>query len=523
MKRALVACSLLLGLASFQQVTSHTRIGGPFARPARRPYPYNVVLILLDDLGTEAVAAYDAVPDADDLPQPRTPTLDSLREQGILFTNAHVDPLCSPTRAQVLTGRHGFRTGVGHAVYDTWTADDFALPATELLLPRLLGEHHADGYARAAFGKWHLAGRSPANDVDPVHPLRGFEEFRGHMGNNTNHYSWRKVTVVETDPDPSSSIVTEWSPTIVVDDALAWINAQARPFFAYVCFNPPHEPLQVPPFRILSSATEVRLRRSGYSPTNSPRANAPDPVRERRELFRAMVESIDTEIGRLLAGIEPARRETTMVIVLGDNGTVGSLIPPRLNGMRVPGYQGKRGLYTFGTRVPLIVAGPLVPAPPPGGWTCTGLVLGVDVYRTIAQVAGLTDADVDGALAAAGLTSDSRSFLDLIRAPAGAGGREYAYSEEYAPNGTPGGGCGVMVGTRRVIHRVYASGHYKYMRKAFPDGSVREELYRLDSDPMEVNDLLPVGSGTLDEAAYLDLSATMDAESYAGTELEVCQ
>ena len=524
---------------------SYTNISGP------RLGGENVLLIVLDDLGLEQLKMYDVEFAEGEVPPPQTQFMDILRSEGILFHNAYVNPLCSPTRAQTLTGRHGFRTGLGKAAKGGTTADDFAISTDNVFVAELLKEHHGDAYGRGFFGKWHVAGKDASNDCDAVFPVnRGFEVIQGQTKNNQgahvefgelDHFHWLKIDAADDDdpvcpgkdtvPDPTSEplSVAHWSPTVNRVDALAWINAQARPWFAYVGFNPPHVPLHVPGFALLSRETRNRMRRLGYSIGQPPNTSLGDPDAQEQEVYRSMVEGVDTEIGRLIAGLDPDDYARTTVIVMGDNGTPGARLPSELSGTSVPAKQGKRGVYELGTRVPMIVRGPRVPTSgmPAGGWDADGLVSGVDLWRTVANLAGVSDAEIDTILDVKGAPSvDSISFLPIIEDPTSDGDREYAYCEEFAFNGEPGGGCGDFATMRRAINarfdEAWGSGHYKFVWKEYDDGTVVEELYNLDDDWLEATNLLPAASGSADEEAYDDLKAEMIA-IHPDTTVEICQ
>lgn len=534
--------------ASYQQIGSiarldpHQRARGPIAQ-------HSVLLLLLDDLGIDQLGVYGLDRDGDDVPLPLTPNIDALREEGILFTSAYVNPLCSPTRASLVTGRYGFRTGVGRAINNGNTEELFALDTAQVCIAQMLGDGHGPTYARGAFGKLHLAGRDPVNDCDAVFPTnRGFETFMGHTRNNVgwddelgymNHYRWRKVAVEAAEsPDcPGTTTVpanpavrfssAAWAPSVHRADVVDWIAEQSGPFFAMVGFNPPHTPYHVPPFELLSPATRTRMTRLGLAPGMSSYTGRGLDDWYNREVYRAMVEAVDAEIGNLLDGIPADKRANTVVIVLGDNGTDRSIVPDVLEGDSVPAWQGKRGVYELGTRVPLIVAGPPVPEPPPGGWTCDALVAGVDLWRTIGRLSGLSAGRI--AAVEGGLGNDSTSFAHLVADPTGDGARSFAYCEEFPLNGEPDAGCGDDVPMRRAItgdfDEVWGTGRWKFVWKEFDDGSTVEELYRLDGgtpDWLEKTNLLPAGSGTADEEAYLALKAAMES-LHAGTALEVCQ
>ncbi|MCY2961265.1 MAG: sulfatase-like hydrolase/transferase [Planctomycetota bacterium] len=465
------------------QVGARTRVS-----PRRLPQPgeFNVLVVVLDDLGTDKLGIYAAdggPPVACSSPQVSaipTPNLDALRSDGVLFTRCYANPTCSPTRAALLTGRYGMRTGMGHAVNPS---DDpgYRLPTSETMVAELIRDVNTFPYRRGAFGKWHLADY----EADDCHPAEcGFERFDGLMGNPTSHYDWRKVTALggtalgcgssssaQVPAVPGLPPSTDsWDAAVTRADALAWIQglSSSERFFAYVAFSPPHAPFEVPPYSTLSRRTAARLSFLGYEAGDTARSGEAD---DERLIYHSNIEALDHEVGELLAGIPASVLAQTVVLVVGDNGTVGTMISdPALVG------HGKRTLYELGTRVPLIVQGPIAPA----GGTCRSLVGLVDLWRTIAELTGLRSADIDAAMG--GTAVDAESFLDGITRPTSTLARATAYSEAF-PNGAPPPASASYL-------RGITDGAYRYMRIYSDAGVMSERLYHLPSDPCESLDLL---------------------------------
>jgi arylsulfatase B len=514
----LVACSTALGLSASALPpasggASHVTGGTPvIATRYRLPNPgeFNVLVIVLDDLGTDKLAMYGvdpgppylcASPQVDAIP---TPKLDQLRADGVMFSRCYVNPTCSPTRAAFLTGRYGLRTGMGHAI-NASENPGYQLPLSEVCLPEMLRDLNTAGYKRGAFGKWHVTDDS----TDDCHPADcGFEQFEGLKGNPPDHYAWRKVTSIGGSSSGCSTTSYQWYPLIPGDppsdaswdadvtrrDATTWINSLSPtdPFFAYVAFSPPHEPNQVPPTRVVSARTRARLSFLGYDPGDMAPSGHEDQV---RLIFHTMVEAVDTEIEALLDGISPTVLAKTMVIVIGDNGTPGDKISdPDLGG------HGKRSLYELGTRVPLIVYGPLVGSH--GGETCRNLVGGVDLWRTVGVITGERGAAMDALMGA--VPVDSRDFTYLIQNPAAPALRTTAYFEAFHNGAPPPLNYGYLRGI--------TDGSFRYMRICSDAGVVTERLFHTSDDPCEQTNLLlapHVLTGA--ESAVLDaLRAAMD-------------
>ena len=455
--------------------------------------PPNILMIVLDDTGSDKLQRFDFL---NAPPYARTPCIDALASGGILFKRFYTNPICSPTRALLQTGRYGFRNGMGA------NSEVYRLPDSELFLAELLryGFPAGSGYRCGAFGKWHIGMQDAAHAV-----TNGYHRFYGHLLNTPNHYSWSKFEHDEGSAPVGPFTVTRWEPTEVREDAVDWITAQGEPFFAYVAFNPPHREWQVPPFATLSAQTQAEL--AGYT-----EGQIGVSTSDRQLFFRAMLESVDTEIQNLLDGIGPTLLANTMIFVVCDNGSERRVVQlPHLS------EHGKPSGYELGIRVPLILSGPLVAQPvPAGGHVVSELVEAVDLWTTIAE---LTGADVELAFQNAGNAApypriDGKSLVPLILDPTADGPNEWAFSDLFAP-------AGPYTNTLclRVHLRSITDGEYKYMRwvdkmsAGLPDCALlpyHDEFYHLPTDPSETNNLL---LGTLtpsQQAIFEHLSLTME-------------
>lgn len=432
----------------------------------------NILLIIGDDMGVETVASYGVGENP-----PMTTHLDDLASNGVRFTNFWAQPVCSPTRATIITGRYGFRTGIGRPVTNRGPMPeppqipDWALPyvntetgggmgmgadALQSLPRHGLGvdeytlTHAFDanghlGYSTAAIGKWHLA---DADNGWQEHPTRiGFDYFSGGLtGGVESYFAWTEIV------DGEVTGAVGYAPAHKVEDAIGWIVAQGdRPWFMWMGFNLPHTP--------------------------------PDDARDGNSNSRygAMIEAMDTQIGRLLASIAPEVLENTFVIFMGDNGTPsGNVTAPFQPG------RAKGAVYQGGVNVPFIVSGPGVQR----GAVSEALVNSTDLFVTIMEMAGIDPAET----IPADVTHDSVSFLDTLSDPA-ASPRDWVYADEF------------FGGFKGVETADYAMRDERYKLMRF-DGV--EEFYDLKADPYEHHDLLGGELSAEQRAAYAALKAELE-------------
>ncbi|MEZ4239056.1 MAG: sulfatase-like hydrolase/transferase [Myxococcota bacterium] len=407
----------------------------------------NVVVVVLDDIGVDKLAAYGLDPGA----VPPTPTLDALAAEGVVFRQAYASPTCTPTRAQILTGRHGRRTGAGILI--DMAHDDWELPLEALTLAEAVSLA-PEPLVSVALGKWHLAANASVDALD--HPvLQGFSHFAGSPGylvtgvddpNRDGYFLWPKNTdgVVQT-----SDV---YNTTDIADDLVAQFEALPEPFLLYVAFNASHVPLHVPPAELFTADL----------------GEAPDEPAK----FGAMTEAVDAELGRALAALDPARRARTTFVFIGDNGTLGTLMSPTFESGR-----GKGTPYESGIRVPLIVTGPLV-APEARGARCDALVHAVDVFTTAADIAGVPLGDEGSRAAVAGpsgrVVLDGASLLPFLADPS-APGRSLLYAESFTPNGPPPYAADVQVLRDAEYKLVRAKAYTQLFRVPGPDALDEQE------------------------------------------------
>lgn len=437
--------------------------------------PPNVVVILLDDVGVEKIGAYGDPHGS----QAHTPHLNALAQNGVRFLNAYANPVCGPTRAALMTGRHAFRTGLGSNVRNP---GGYALPDEELGLGEVVKTSPYHPFATAAFGKWHLALRG-----DDTHAVRatGFDLFDGHMTNiasesipGADNYYWRRVRA--TTATASSDLVQgppwntqTWATSVQRSALTSWIQGQEGPFLAYWAPSSPHAPFQVPPHELLSAATVAGIPRGYPQPLPAPDGSEgeTDPVRL-RQYYDAMLEATDTEIGRLLQALAQ-RHDETWVFVMGDNGTPSEVLADPYDPEHAKG-----SVYQQGVNVPLIVSGPGIVGP---GRTIKGAVHVADLFATVAQISE--------AMLPPGLTLDGASLLPLFADPSLTGTRRSVLCETFTPAGLDhDGGC-----QPTEAERCFTNGRFKYVYEMVEDETgtpvVRERFYDLENDPLELIDL----------------------------------
>lgn len=326
--------------------------------------PRNILLILADDYGVDVTRYY---PTADRRattpPAPATPNLAALAKGGLLFRRAWAEPSCSPSRATIFTGRYAFRTGIGKPVPDDPSLPPPVLSPNSFSLPEAFAAS-GKNYYLAHIGKWHLS----RGIDDPA--LHGWPRFSGphpELAHLPDYYDWPKVVNgVEIDPHDHTYAVTDQ-----VDDAVAAIGAArtaGQPYLIWLALSAPHSPYQKPPVTLLNAYKGV-----------------PATGAARRTYYEAMIEAMDTEIGRLLRSVELA---TTTVIFLGDNGT-----PNEVTATPYDPDHAKLRVYEQGVQVPLIVAGSGVVK---SGRKILTQISTVDLYPTILRLAGIDPTAVLG-------------------------------------------------------------------------------------------------------------------------------
>lgn len=352
----------------------------------------NVLLILADDLGLECLGAYGGTTF-------RTPNVDRLAREGMLFRSAFATPACAPSRAELLTGRYPFRTGW---IDNAGPLSPASLSPSEPTFARTLRDA---GYATAIAGKWQLGSLRERPDMPQE---SGFTESccwsLERVGkqlrmtpDNSRYFAprlWRNGALMGLEREPAA-----YAPEIELAFLADFMTRhRERPFLAYHALNLPHAPYHVPP---------------GHE---SPAVD--DPAQRTAALYARMIAYMDELVGRystLLAELGLERR--TLVVFTSDNGGNENFVV-ELEGREIRG--GKFTLGESGSNVPLIARQPDVV---PAGRVCDELVDFTDVLTTFAALGDAPlprDVDLDGHSFAAPLHGTGRSTRDWVYVQLGA-------------------------------------------------------------------------------------------------------
>ncbi len=311
-----------------------------FATAATTTSP-NILFIVVDDLGIEVLDNYNSGGVATTAP---TPNIDRLARRGVTFDNVWGAPLSAPARAEMLTGRYGFNTGI--------VALDIELSTRE----RTLHSSLPKSYANSLIGKWHLSKRETSPESYGIDYFAGFLATGG-----VRDYSQWQLT-----QNGRTSLCNEYITSKLTDLALDWISEQSKPWFCWLAYNAPHTPYHLPPSKL---HTQRGLKDNDASIESNP-----------FPYFVAMIESLDHEIGRLLDGIPATELENTVVIFIGDNGTAREVIQSPYSSS-----EGKGTIFEGGVRIPLIVSGAGVNRI---GERETALISATDIFATVMELAG---------------------------------------------------------------------------------------------------------------------------------------
>ena len=395
----------------------------------------NIVLILVDDMGYGDLGCYGH-------PKAKTPVIDRLAKQGVRFTQHYANgPECSPTRTALLTGRYQQRAGGLECAIGTGNVgryDDairladqrqLGLPAKQVVLPSAL---KPAGYACGVFGKWHLGYEPQFNPM-----AHGWDDFFGYMGGNVHYFNHRETSDLHVLYRGRLPVYAEGYMTHLITDSLIKFIEENKddPFFLFVSHECPHFPFQGPD--------------DAKKDVNKENWMKPD-----EETYVAMLEDLDSEVGRLLSALEKHKlSDETLVVFVSDNGGFsGAANMGPLNGAKSTTLEG-------GIRVPLIMRWPNKIEP---GITSNQVCATFDLTRSFLN------------LAQAKVPDDQLDGLDIVKHVSA---RKPDFARTLFWRGKRG---------ERTWSAV-RQGDLKYVRKA--EGKTEEWLFDLSKDIGEKTDL----------------------------------
>jgi arylsulfatase A-like enzyme len=387
------------------------------------PSKPNIVILLADDMGYGDTGVTGC-------PDIRTPNIDRLASEGVRFTHAYCNgPVCSPTRAALLTGQYQQRSGIDRVLYVN--ERERGLPLEAVVLPEVL---KSTGYVSGLMGKWHLG------YPKKYFPTRqGFDEFMGFVAGNIDYFAhtdrlrnpdlWKNESPIQ-----DSRYMTQ----LIADESIRFIDRhKSQPFFLYAAFNAPHDPYQGPNDRDTAGNQPLTYQ-----------------TRRTRTAYRSMVECLDENIGRILAHLERRQlNNDTVVFFMSDNGG----LPVVARNAPFRGFKGT--LWEGGIRTPLLArwTGHF-----PAGILTDEMAMAMDLFPTCIALAGAElpkDRKIDGV-----------NLLDVCRG-GGKLRRDSVFFHYKAPKASE--------------QKAMVQENWKYLL----DEQGREHLFNLKADQSEQNDV----------------------------------
>ncbi len=453
--------------------------GRPADEPAEEAERPNIVLVMTDDQGYGDFGFTGN-------PVLQTPHLDALAAQSAQVERFYVSPVCTPTRASLMTGRYNYRT----RAIDTYIGRAMMEPE-EVTIAEMLRDA---GYATGIFGKWHLGDAYPMRAMD-----QGFEESLVHRGGGIGQPSdppggEGKYTDAVLFRNGRREETTGYCTDVYFDAAFDFMERAAgegRPFFAYVPTNAPHGPFHDVPEDWLEHYRRVDLSAALPDPDR-----AGEQVLDRLARSYAMISNIDDNVGRLMARLDELDlAENTLVVFLVDNGPDRD----RYNA----GLRGRKGtVFEGGIRSPLLARWPA--RLPAGGDAVDRIAAHIDITPTLLDAAGVEPPG--------GLHLDGRSLLDLL---AGDGESDTAawpdrtlYFQFHRGDEPTAFRSFAAVGQHHKLVHPSPRGEGDW------NGELNLELYDLEADPGETRNLIDeateIAAGMSDDylAWFEDVSST---------------
>ena len=429
-------------------------LGLGFAWPAAARQP-NVVIFVADDLGWADVGFHGEE-------SIETPSLDRLAREGVQLHRFYTTPICSPTRAALMTGRDPMRLGVAYGVITPWHTT--GIHPDEHFMPQ---SFQAAGYQTAMVGKWHLGHAQMT-----YHPnQRGFDHFYGHLHTEVGYFPPFSNQGGRDFQQNGVSIEAEGYETfLLADEAVRWIAERdpERPFFLYVPFIAPHTPLDAP--------EDLKRKYADLDDDRQPaRSRQTDQTRmirrmmlrpSARPMYAAVVDAMDQAIGRVLDALDQQGiTDETLVLFFSDNGGAAYATGGADN---VPLRGGKGETFEGGIRV---VAAMRWPAELEAGGRFESIMSAMDVFPTLAAAAGIERGE--------SFELDGRNLWEAIREDRKAVLDEYLFFASETP-------------TRGQFNLTAFDEEWKLVqeiKQGLLSADVSNYLFRIAEDPHETNNL----------------------------------
>lgn len=415
----------------------------------------NCVLIIADDVSPDYFSSFSSTSDT-----ATTPFISGLAKSGIRFTNVWASPICSPTRAGIITGRYSFRTGIGQVITSNSSPQ---IDTNEISIAKLLKMNVSINYSTALVGKWHLNANVPNKRLYPN--KLGFDFYKGNFnGAITDYYNYPIIH------NGSLDTAHQYASTQTVNDAINWLGSisNSKPFFIWVAFNAPHSPYHLPPSNLCNTSNLTGT--SGHINSN------------KSSYFKAAIQAMDTEIGRLMLYLKQnGLSDSTNIIFIGDNGNSADVAQ---NGNPL---HCKNTLYNYGVHVPMLINGPSVKNP---NRNCNELVNTSDLFATIADICSVPNWK---SYIPSSTKVDSKSLINILK-NTNATPRTWIFSEQFTDISALSDG------------KTIRNNQYQLIK--FDSGV--SEFYDLINDENQNTNLLPLGLTSIQESNYLKLCDTLN-------------
>ncbi|XP_037499290.1 arylsulfatase I isoform X2 [Rhipicephalus sanguineus] len=414
--------------------------------------PPHIILVVADDMGWNDISWNNE--------KMHTPNLQALAQEGVILDQHYVLPTCTPTRAALLTGRYPYKLGIqGHGIRPL---EPYGLP---LGMTTLAEELKRRDYTTHAFGKWHLG----YCDWTLTPTRRGFDSFRGYYLGSQDYFTHmtsggRTSPEIEGYDYRNYESVDEsargiYSTTLITQNVLDTIEEKSKkngPVFLYVAFQAVHAPLQVP--------DDYRTKCSSYT--------------KKRLKICEMAAAMDDSVGLIVEKLKKVEMwNNSLFVFMSDNG--GQVL---YGGSNWPLRGNKNTLYEGGTRVPAIVAGPVLQST---GYTSSSVMHAVDWFPTLLSATGVksTWADIDGV-----------DHWPIIRDGTGDAPRSgFIYNldrrEKKLVGAIRDGDLKLIMRPSKTFGKWYAESEEETESAESVDNSQISVLYNITADPYEKDDL----------------------------------